>query len=168
MVNRTGDEQFKLSRNGLIWRKTYDELSDFHKNFNIFDYLSDPLTRKEAKVREIWMDNCKNRYNQIASMYNRKTLPFLEYLGTGVLTNCNPCHNAPSEQRTKLPFTLLTDRRENKDYSEIERILNYKPQPFNRVVTFPGDENKDYYTCCRVLPNLVVVGCRNSLIKIFM
>lgn len=168
MCNRTSEEQFKLSKNGLIWRKHYDELSDFHKNFNIFDYLSDPLTKKEAKIREIWMDNCKKRYNQISSMYTRKCLPFLEYTNSGILTNCNSTNAFPSELRNRSTFTLLTEKRENRDYNDIERILTGKPNSSHKVMTFNGEENKDYYTCCRVLPQMVVVGCRNSLLKIFM
>lgn len=46
LEDRTSDEQFKLCRNGLVWRKGYEELSDFSKSFSIYDYLSDPLTRK--------------------------------------------------------------------------------------------------------------------------
>ena len=96
MVNKTSEEQFKLCRNGLVWRRNYDELSDFYKNFSIFDYLSDPLTRKEAKIRNLWLEGCKNRYNQISSIYTKKNLPFVEYIGGSVLTCLNPTQSTPS------------------------------------------------------------------------
>ena len=109
LEDRTSDEQFKLCRNGLIWRKGYEELSDFSKSFSIYDYLSDPLTRKEAKIREIWLDNCKNRYNQIASLYGRRSLPFLEYLPSGILTSLNPSPTTLTIPRP--PFALLSERK---------------------------------------------------------
>ena len=93
----------------------YKQLSDFNKNFNIFDHLSDPFTVKEAKIREVWMDRCKHRYNQIYSIYNKKSIPFLEHLPSGILTHINP--TAGGEIKGKKNLTLLVDRIDNKDMS---------------------------------------------------
>jgi hypothetical protein len=169
LANRTSDEQFKLCRNSLTWRKAYDELSDFSKNFNIFDYLSDPLTMKEAKIREVWLDNSKNRYNQISSLYHRRQLPFVEWLHAGVLTTLNPLPGAALPGGAA-PFALLTDRKEAglRDPADIERPLGVRPNNSHRVMGFAGEESREWASCCRVLPNLVVVAGRNNQIKIYM
>ena len=36
-----------------------------------FDLIDGQFTVKEAKIREIWMDRCKHRYNQIYSIFNK-------------------------------------------------------------------------------------------------
>lgn len=95
-------------------------MSDFSKSFSIYDYLSDPLTRKEAKIREIWLDNCKNRYNQISSLYNKRSLPFLDFLPSGVLTSFNPTPTSPIDPKPNPPpFSILIDKREGKELLEV-------------------------------------------------
>ena len=170
MVNRTSEEVFKLCRNGLIWRKAYDTLSDSNKNFNIFDYISDPLTRKEAKVREVWLDNSKNRYNQISSLYNRKQLSYIEWINAGILTTCNPIPSSPPNLRTNAPLVLLTEKRDLafKDILEIERPLAVRQNNSHKIFSFNEEESNEFITCCKVLPNFVVLGTRNSQLKIYM
>ncbi len=170
MVNRTSEEVFKLCRNGLIWRKAYESLSDSNKNFNIFDYISDPLTRKEAKVRQVWLDNSKNRYNQISSLYNRKQLSYIEWINSGILTSCNPIPNPPPNLRSNTPLVLLSEKKDvmYKDALEIERPLTVRPNNSHKIYSFSGEESNEFVTSCKVLPNFVVLGTRNSQLKIYM
>ena len=85
------------------------------------------------------MDNCTNRYNQIYSIYNKKKLPFLEYLSGGILTNFNPSIVNPSEKKSRNGFSLLVDKRESKEYGEIEKPLSARP---NNYPTFSFAEEE--------------------------
>ena len=60
------------------------------------------------------MDRCKHRYNQIYSIYNKKSLPFLEHLQSGVLTNMNPCLAFPGEKKANRNLSVLIDKIENR------------------------------------------------------
>jgi hypothetical protein len=57
------------------------------------------LTLKESRIREMWANGCRHRYNQVLSIYNKKCVPFVEYFPGGILTNFNPN-----------PDTLKSDR----------------------------------------------------------
>ena len=57
------------------------------------------------------MDRCRNRYNQIYSVYNKKSLPFLEHLSSGILTNMNPCLTNPSDYKSNRNLSLLVDKK---------------------------------------------------------
>lgn len=134
MVNKTKEENFKLCSNSLTQKIYYKQLSDFSRNFNILEHLSDPFTVKEAKIREVWMDRCKHRYNQIYSIYNKKSLPFIEHLPSGILTHLNPTPGTAVKGKKNL--TLLVDRTDNRDFNEIERPLTCKPIS-SHINTFP-------------------------------
>lgn len=56
------------------------------------------------------MDRCKHRYNQIYSIYNKKSLPFLEHLQGGTLTNMNPCLAYPGEKKSNRNLSVLIDK----------------------------------------------------------
>ena len=114
LTNRTKDENFKLCSNSLTQKMYYKQLPDFNRNFQIIEHLSDPLTLRESKIREFWMDRCKHRYNQIYSVYNKKFLPFVEHLPSGILTNLNPCITNPSDFKSNRNLTLLVDKKEQK------------------------------------------------------
>lgn len=60
------------------------------------------------------MDRCKHRYNQVYSIYNKKVLPFIEYLPSGILTNLNPCISCPGDKKTNKNLSVLVDRVETK------------------------------------------------------
>ena len=50
----------------------------------------------------------------------------------------------------------------------MDRVLSLKPNSSHKIATFAAEEAKDYLSCCRVLPNMVVTGLRNSLIKVYV
>jgi hypothetical protein len=57
------------------------------------------------------MDRCKHRYNQICSIYNKKSLPFVEHLQHGVMINMNPF---PAERKQNGVFSVLVDKMDAK------------------------------------------------------
>lgn len=61
------------------------------------------------------MDRCKYRYNQIYSIYNKRSLPFLEHLPSGILTHLNPTQDSEIKGRRNL--ALLVDKADTKDYN---------------------------------------------------
>lgn len=89
----------------------YKQLPDFNRNFKILDYLADPFIIKEAKIREVWMDRCKHRYNQIYSIYNKKSVPFIEHLDGGILTNLNPTVATQPDLKSNKNLCMLVDKR---------------------------------------------------------
>ena len=65
------------------------------------------------------MDRCKHRYNQIYSIYNKKSLPFVEHLQSGILTNMNPCITCPADKKSNKNLSVLVEKIETKEYFEI-------------------------------------------------
>ncbi len=120
------------------------------------------------------MDSCKYRYNQICTVFNKCSLPFVEYLQSGILTHINPILNNNTKTlnrklRTGLSLLVESSKVESKDKEgedSFEKTLTNRPNNY-QLSSFQEEECSDYYTCCRMLPNAVAVGCRNSVIKIY-
>lgn len=112
------------------------------------------------------MDRCKHRYNQISSIYNKKNLPFIEHLQSGILTNMNPCITCPGDKKTNRNLAVLVDRIDPKEYSEMEKMVTCRPTNSN-VFTFQDEENKDYLTCCKGFGGMVYTGGWDSVIKVY-
>jgi hypothetical protein len=83
----------------------------------------------------------------------------------GILTCPNPTTHQTTSRST---FLHLTEKRDLREVYEIDRVLTMKPNSSHKIATFATEEAKDYLSCCRVLPNMVVAGLRNSLIKVYV
>ena len=112
------------------------------------------------------MDRCKHRYNQIYSVYNKKSLPFVEHLSSGILTHLNPCIQNPSDYKSNKNLTIFVDKKEQKDYTEIERFA-FPKQGNTGIHTFDEYEAPNHLTACQLFPNMLAVGGWDSVIRIY-
>jgi hypothetical protein len=97
LINRTKQEGFMNCANSLTERNYYKFLPDFYDKIDILEHLTDPLNQKANTAKERWLSSSKQRYSQIASIANKRYLPFLEFLSCGVLTHFNPSINAKNK-----------------------------------------------------------------------
>jgi|JI6StandDraft_1071083.scaffolds.fasta_scaffold04376_7 hypothetical protein len=155
--------------NSLSERSYYKFLPSFYDRIDILEHLKDPLNQKANITKERWLSSSKQRYSQITSISNKRYLPFLEFLSCGILTQFNPSITMknkpvrPAQNLALLNAYQQQTKRESKQISPIEKEL--KKVSNNWFIA--EEEAPDYFTCCKVLPNLVVTGGRDSIVRIY-
>lgn len=169
LLNRTKSESFMNCTSTLSERSYEKFLPEFYDKIDILEHLKDPLTQKANITKERWLANSKQIYSQISSISNKRCLPFIEYLPTGILTHFNPCVPGKgkiirqSSDLSLLNFYNPQSKRESKMLSPIEREVK-KVSTCNFL---PEEEAPNYLTCCRVMGGFVVTGGRDSVVRIY-